>query len=564
MEIIPCLDNRIHKKMKLKLSTQVMEHYERHCPTPELRLKCLVPPPRGYKVPIRWPESRDTTWRANIPHTFLANEKSDQNWMVVEGDKIRFPGGGTHFSFGADKYIAQIARMLGSSSGDISLGGRIRTVFDVGCGVASFGAYMLPAVQTMSLAPNDVHQNQIQFALERGVPAMLGVLGTVRLPYPTKSFELAHCSRCRIDWAQRGGTLLLEVDRLLRPGGYWVWSAPPVYRGHKDPEEALIWEEVTGLTTRMCWKLVAKESQTAIFQKPANRRCYRKRKQRTPLICPGYDREFDNSWNTSMKACIAPFPREREMLVPLPPWPQRVNATLPRLKHLNVSPEAYVADTEAWKGRVAAYWRLLGEKVPEGAFRNVLDMSAQLGGFAAALADKPVWVMNTVPPRGGPNTLTIVYDRGFLGVLHDWCEAFSTYPRTYDLLHAAGVVSRTAARGCAAADLLLEMDRILRPTGFAIFRDTEQALATVRRHLAALRWKEWAAAPPAAAASQEGADMLAVLIVQKPMWAADGAPSAEEGAGGDSAPAKRAAGLGGMMRTRLSKGGSAQGGSSEE
>lgn len=50
-------------------------------------------------------------WQANIPHTHLAKEKSDQNWMVVKGDKISFPGGGTHFHYGADKYIASIANV---------------------------------------------------------------------------------------------------------------------------------------------------------------------------------------------------------------------------------------------------------------------------------------------------------------------------------------------------------------------------------------------------------------------------------------------------------------------
>lgn len=53
--------------------------------------------------------SRDHVWKANIPHTHLAKEKSDQNWMVVDGEKIKFPGGGTHFHYGADKYIAAIA-----------------------------------------------------------------------------------------------------------------------------------------------------------------------------------------------------------------------------------------------------------------------------------------------------------------------------------------------------------------------------------------------------------------------------------------------------------------------
>lgn len=57
---------------------------------------------------------------------------------------------------------------------------------------------------TLSVAPRDVHEAQVQFALERGLPAMLGVLSTHRLPYPSRSFDMAHCARCLIPWAARG------------------------------------------------------------------------------------------------------------------------------------------------------------------------------------------------------------------------------------------------------------------------------------------------------------------------------------------------------------------------
>lgn len=155
-ELIPCLDRNLIYQMRLKLDLSLMEHYERHCPQPERRYNCLIPPPPGYKVrmprffsirdelqkflflyifrfifvrslvhslldllssvlllqvPIKWPKSRDEVWKANIPHTHLAHEKSDQNWMVVKGEKIVFPGGGTHFHYGADKYIASLANV---------------------------------------------------------------------------------------------------------------------------------------------------------------------------------------------------------------------------------------------------------------------------------------------------------------------------------------------------------------------------------------------------------------------------------------------------------------------
>lgn len=50
-----------------------------------------------------------------------------------------------------------------------------------------------------------------------------------------------------------------------------------------------------------------------------------------------------------------------------------------------------------------------------------MDMNAVYGGFAAniAAANDPVWVMNVVPAFG-PNTLHAIYDRGLLGVVHDW------------------------------------------------------------------------------------------------------------------------------------------------
>lgn len=37
-----------------------------------------------------------------------------------------------------------------------------------------------------------------------------------------------------------GGKLLLELNRVLRPGGYFVWSATPVYQ--KLEEDVAIWK----------------------------------------------------------------------------------------------------------------------------------------------------------------------------------------------------------------------------------------------------------------------------------------------------------------------------------
>ena len=65
--------------------------------------------------------------------------------------------------------------------------------------------------------------------------------------------------------------------------------------------------------------------------------------------------------------------------------------------------------------------------------------------FAAALKDLKLWVMNVVPIDSA-DTLPIIYERGLFGIYHDWCESFSTYPRTYDLLHADHLFSSLKKR----------------------------------------------------------------------------------------------------------------------
>ena len=88
---------------------------------------------------------------------------------------------------------------------DIAWGNHTRVILDVGCGVASFGGYIFDKeVITMSFAPKDEHEAQIQLALERGIPAISAVMGTQRLPFPSNVFDAVHCARCRVPWHVEG------------------------------------------------------------------------------------------------------------------------------------------------------------------------------------------------------------------------------------------------------------------------------------------------------------------------------------------------------------------------
>ncbi|KAG6734898.1 hypothetical protein I3842_01G293100 [Carya illinoinensis] len=482
-EYIPCLDNEEAIK-KLK-SSDKGERFERHCPEEGRGLNCLVPAPSKYRTPIPWPKSRDEVWFYNVPHTRLVEDKGGQNWIARVKDKFKFPGGGTQFIHGANEYLDHISKMIP----EIAFGHHTRVVLDVGCGVASFGAYLLSRnVITMSIAPKDVHENQIQFALERGVPAMVAAFATHRLLYPSQAFDLIHCSRCRINWTRDDGILLLEVNRMLRGGGYFVWAAQPVYKHEEILEEQ--WKEMLNLTTRLCWDFVKKDGYIAIWQKPYNNSCYLSREEGTkPPLCD-QDDDPDNVWYADLKSCISRLP-ENGVGANVTMWPARLQTPPSRLQSIQIDAyisrkELFKAESKYWNEIIASYVRSLHWKKIR--LRNVMDMRAGFGGFAAALMEQNLdsWVMNVVPVSG-PNTLPVIYDRGLIGVLHDWCEPFDTYPRTYDFLHAAGLFSIERKR-CNISSIMLEMDRILRPGGHVYIRDTLAVMDELQENAKAMGW----------------------------------------------------------------------------
>ncbi|XP_031281591.1 probable methyltransferase PMT10 [Pistacia vera] len=477
-DYIPCLDNE-------REITRV-DKCERHCPLKVL--ECLVPPPKGYKTPIPWPQSRDQVWLRNVPKTPLVEGKRGQkNWVKVKGDKFIFQGGEAKFPNGADKYLDQISQMVP----EIAFGHHIRVALDVDCGLASFGAYLMQRnITTLSIALKDVHENQIQFALERGVPAMVAVFARQRLLYPSQAFDFIHCSRCRVNWTHDDGILLLEANRMLRAGGYFAWAVETL---DKDGEILLEKQkDMEDLAARICWELVKKDGNIAVWRKPLNNSCYINRAAGVqPPICDSND-DLDNVWYVGLRACIALLP-ENSYGVNITTWPARLHLPPDRLQSIKMDAdisrkEIYRADSKYWNDIIVSYVRAFRWK--EMKLRNVMDMRAGLGGFAAALHDLQIdcWVMNVVPVSGF-NTLPVLYDRGLIGVMHDWCEPFDTYPRTYDLLHAAGLFSVEQNRNkCDISLIMLEMDRMLRPGGHVYIRDLESVIVELQEIAIAMGW----------------------------------------------------------------------------
>ena len=111
----PCQD----QNRAMTFPRENMIYRERHCPPDEEKLHCLIPAPKGWVNPFPWPKSRDFVPYANAPYKSLTVEKAVQNWVQYEGNVFRFPGGGTQFPQGADKYIDQLASVIPIANGTV-------------------------------------------------------------------------------------------------------------------------------------------------------------------------------------------------------------------------------------------------------------------------------------------------------------------------------------------------------------------------------------------------------------------------------------------------------------
>ncbi|KAL4392901.1 hypothetical protein AHAS_Ahas03G0391400 [Arachis hypogaea] len=436
---IPCIDIEVGGG-----KVQSYRHTERSCP--RAPVMCLVPLPHGgYGYSQPWPESKSKILFKNVAHPRLAAYMKKHSWLVESGEYLTFPQNQSEFKGGIQHYLESIEEMVP----DIEWGKTIRVVLEIGCSDSSFVVALLDKdVLTLTLGLKHDLVDLAQVALERGFPAVVSPFGRRRLPFPSQAFDAIHCGGCSIPWHSNGGKLLFEMNRILRPSGYFIMSTK-----HDSIEEE---EAMTSLTASICWNVLAHKSDDVgevgvkIYQKPEGNEIYELRRKKIPPLC----KESEN-------------------------------------------PDA------AW-----SYLNGLGINWPS--IRNVMDMKTIYGGFAAALSrSQPnVWVMNVVPVHA-PDTLPIIFERGLIGVYHDWCESFGTYPRTYDLLHADHLFSRLKNRCKQPVSIVVEMDRMLRPGGWSIIRDKVEILNPLEEILRSMKWE----IRMTFAQDKEG-----ILCAQKTIW----------------------------------------------
>ncbi|XP_071722535.1 probable methyltransferase PMT4 isoform X2 [Rutidosis leptorrhynchoides] len=444
--------------------------------------------------------------------------------MLLEENQIAFHSEDGVIFDGVKDYSRQIAEMIGLGTDSEFFQAGVHNVLDIGCGFGSFGAHLLSQkVMAICIAEYEVTGSQVQLALERGLPAMIGNFISRQLPYPTLSFDMVHCAQCGIVWDQKDGMFLLEVDRVLKPGGYFVLTSPTVRpEGHSvNAKKRSISTPVEQFTEKICWTLIAQQDETFIWQKTADGNCYASRNG-IPFCKEGQD---DLSYYQPLKSCISGATSKRWMPIQNRSSTSQLSSAELEFHGKWVQPEDFYEDSQVWRSALRNYWSLLTPLIfsdhpkrpgdedplpPYNMIRNVMDMNAHYGGLNSAFLgeSKSVWVMNVVPLKAR-NTLPLILDQGFAGVLHDWCESFPTYPRTYDMLHANGLLSHLSLERCSLLDLFLEMDRILRPEGWVVISDNLATIETARGLATQIRWE-------ARVIDLENGSDQRLLVCQKP------------------------------------------------
>lgn len=127
-----------------------------------------------------------------------------------------------------------------------------------------------------------------------------------------------------------------------------------------------------------------------------------------------------------MDPCITPLPKVTDIRSisggALERWPKMLNTAPPRIRNgvtRGATVNTFNKDNQIWIKRVSYYGSVL-KSLGAGKYRNIMDMNAGLGGFAAAISKQQVWVMNVVPFDAQNNTLGIVYERGLIGTYMNW------------------------------------------------------------------------------------------------------------------------------------------------
>jgi hypothetical protein len=120
--------------------------------------------------------------------------------------------------------------------------------------------------------------------------------------YCTKVVIAAVCEIASLIFLFADGIYLMEVDRVLRPGGYWVLSGPPInwknnYKAWQRPKEELQEEQrkIEEIAKLLCWEKKYEKGEIAIWRKRLNAdSCHGRQDDSQATFCKSA--EVDDVW----------------------------------------------------------------------------------------------------------------------------------------------------------------------------------------------------------------------------------------------------------------------------
>lgn len=198
---------------------------------------CYVSSLTDYSPPLSRPRSLWRTPKANVGDLNRSQAEyrlhvTEQRWARFEDAEINIlhEGGtsGRAFSdnFAYVQHWLSFIRPLNRCGWNKSL-----VMLDTGAGIGSVAAALSDErgaagkVKALSYVWPDNYLRLQTIISDRGFPAFLANF-TGRLPFPSNSFDIVHCKWC---WHHLAGynVWLNEVNRLLVPGGYFVFTFTP-------------------------------------------------------------------------------------------------------------------------------------------------------------------------------------------------------------------------------------------------------------------------------------------------------------------------------------------------
>ena len=245
----------------------------------------------------------------------------------------------------------------------------------------------------------------------------------------------------------------LEVDRVLKPGGYFVIFASVwqtlTFKDHvEDWSKALGWEKIKGAGKDMA--AFRKPSEDLPTPKPPS------------LICPE-DEALQPSFRRLHVPCryptIAPSPPPAEKYISLEEaYVKKILSFIPKSSSF-----INILDDSSYNG---TFGSAVKEQIPNSWTLNIQPVASaefhirSTGGFSLNYAGLANYIQ-AVPYDG----LRSVFAQGQVGLYHDWCYMFPNYPRVFDFIHMRDL--HVSHQSCLT-QIVLEMDRLLRPGGYLV------------------------------------------------------------------------------------------------